>query len=378
MKRKLWFVALGNLSDSFIAATIHCREDVRGLTKLGWDATLFSQANSKIDSHKDFKEVVVCKNRPLIYRLVFELKLILRLLFFEKPDFVLMRGMGLFFFSMMLWFLRIPYGNELCGPPYCFLNNGPWWNISYRTDKFILKRASIIIALTQELANLSKNFIRLETLVAITGVGVDVNSYKFENNPPSTSDFILGFMGTLYENRGLETAFNAMICLHDKGINTKMIIVGDGAFRKKAEQITIDLGISDKVIFRGYVPPSAVGVEMAQCDLTVAFYEHTPELTIGGINPMKVWTSLAIGKPVLLHNPGTFDAYNDIPGIFSCPATEPKEVAEMLRKIWNDNGKNGLANAGLEGRKYITENITWLGHAKVIDETICKRLNITK
>ena len=377
MAQRLWYVSLGNLSKPFIAATIHCREDVRGLRKCGWDATLYTQADGPVSSPDDVDEVVVCKNRPVIYRIVFEVALVIRLILTrQKPDFVLFRGAGQLFLGLALWFGGVPFGVELPGPPQYLLNRRGFWRRGYWSSRFLLRRACAIIVLTRELAELASEVKAPKAIVTVTGVGVNADDYRVAAAARESQHDgpVLGFLGTIHLDRGLNLTLDVVAELNKQNVCATLVVVGDGAGRGQAEQKAAALGISQRAIFKGYVPPDDVSEALGECDLIMALYEHSQYLTVGGINPMKVWTSLAIGKPILLHNPGKFDAYSGIPGIFSCPPTDPVGLAELVAELWRSHGRHGLARAGLAGRQYITENVTWLGHAKIIDKTIAQAL----
>jgi len=377
MAQRLWYVSLGNLSKPFIAATIHCREDVRGLRKCGWDATLYTQADGPVSSSDDVDEVVVCKNRPAIYRIVFEVALVIRLILTrQRPDFVLFRGAGLLLLGLALWLGGVPFGIELPGPPQCLLNGRDFWRRGYWASRFLLKHACAVIVLTEELADLASEIKAPKAIVTVTGVGVNADDYRVAVAARESQHEgpVVGFLGTIHLDRGLNLTLDVVAELNKQNVRAMLVVVGDGAGRGQAEEKAAALGISQKTVFKGYVQPDDVSEALGECDLIMALYEHSQYLTVGGINPMKVWTSLAIGKPILLHNPGKFDAYSGIPGIFSCPPTDPVGVAELVAELWRSHGPHGLAQAGLAGRQYITQNVTWLDHAKMIDKTIGQAL----
>ena len=374
-KKSLWYIALGDLSKPFMAATIHSREDVRGLSARGWDSVLISQSNQKnINSRAN--EKVVCKNRPFYYRLIFELKIIWMLLSSpQKPSFVVFRGTALLLVGLTLKLLRIPFGVELPGPSPCCIETVRWWRWRHRSDLFFLQHASIFIALNQELADLANKYKNEKAIVAVTGVGVNAKDYQIPervNHDPTV--LTIGFLGVLYLDRGLGTIIESLARLVQGNINVNLIIVGDGQARPMAEQKVQELKLADRVTFKGFVPPDQVGGALAETDLMIAIYERTPELVIGGINPMKVWTSLALAKPVLLFNPGKYNAYEEVPGIFSCPDTKSDILAQTVESCWQKFGKDGLAKEGQKGRDYVERNVTWQKHADVIHDTIQRYL----
>jgi len=373
----LWYVALGELSKPYIAATIHCREDVRWLQTCGWDAILYTQADGEFKTPECVKEVAVCRNRPIVFRFFFELLLVLRLLVARrKPAFVMFRGTGTYLIALALRLMGIPYGVEFCGPPSSFVRARTWHDWGYPLTREQLRHARVIIALTQELADLAAKIASPRAVIAVTGVGVNCRDYRIasESGSPHHDGPVLAFLGTIYADRGLGRTLDAVAELHRRGVRARLVVVGDGSDRMRAEQRAADLGLADAVEFKGWVAPENVPEALAECDLLVAMYEHALHLTLGGINPMKVWTSLAVGKPVLLHNPGKYDTYQDVPGIFSCPQTAPTDIADRVVEVWSSCGRDELAAAGMAGRRYVAENVTWLAHVRVIDQSIRQAL----
>lgn len=61
------------------------------------------------------------------------------------------------------------------------------------------------------------------------------------------------FVGRLLWYKGLKLTFDALRILSDKGIDYRMLVVGDGMDRAEMEQYVEDIGISDNVIFTGAV-----------------------------------------------------------------------------------------------------------------------------
>ena len=61
------------------------------------------------------------------------------------------------------------------------------------------------------------------------------------------------FVGRLLWYKGLRLTFDALRLLSDKGIDYRMLVVGDGLDRAEMEEYTESIGIKDKVIFAGAV-----------------------------------------------------------------------------------------------------------------------------
>lgn len=74
---------------------------------------------------------------------------------------------------------------------------------------------------------------------------------RFYNIPDETVLFL--FVGRLLWYKGLRPVFDALKTLADKGLDFRMMIVGDGINRSEMEDYTQELGIADKCIFTGAV-----------------------------------------------------------------------------------------------------------------------------
>lgn len=73
----------------------------------------------------------------------------------------------------------------------------------------------------------------------------------FYNIPDDTVLFI--FVGRLLWYKGLRLVFDALKIIADKGLDFRMMIVGDGVDREEMEDYARELGIADKCIFTGAV-----------------------------------------------------------------------------------------------------------------------------
>lgn len=82
--------------------------------------------------------------------------------------------------------------------------------------------------------------------------GVDVD--KFYPGQSSTDNVTrIGTIRTLTEKYGVEYLIKAFAEICKKYSNVQLEIVGDGPLRASLEQLTIELGVKDKVVFHGYI-----------------------------------------------------------------------------------------------------------------------------
>jgi L-malate glycosyltransferase len=86
--------------------------------------------------------------------------------------------------------------------------------------------------------------------------GVDIN--KFCPSQSNEGDIIrIGTIRTLTEKYGVEYLIRAFAKICKKYSNVQLDIVGDGSLRSSLEQLTIELGINNKVMFHGYINQNA-------------------------------------------------------------------------------------------------------------------------
>ncbi|HKS28045.1 MAG TPA: glycosyltransferase family 4 protein [Pyrinomonadaceae bacterium] len=113
-----------------------------------------------------------------------------------------------------------------------------------------------------------------------------------------SGDFLVGYVGGVDNpNRGLENLVRALPLLIERIPGTRLLIVGDGPLRPTIEALVQELGLSERVIFTGWVPFTEVPAYVKAVQVAVIPHiinEHTNH-TI----PHKLFQYIALGKPVV-------------------------------------------------------------------------------
>ena len=108
---------------------------------------------------------------------------------------------------------------------------------------------------------------------------------------------LLMFQGVLVPWKGVENLLSAMSLVLKRHSQVKIMIVGDGPSLIHLKELSDDLGISENVIFTGWVPFKNMPEYIAACDIGVSLRKKNLA------NEMVVTTALlqffAIGKPVI-------------------------------------------------------------------------------
>lgn len=131
----------------------------------------------------------------------------------------------------------------------------------------VLKKADTIVVPSEKVQHLLAAYdIQLPTYVIPTGINVE----KFSKSPPNCwicrkkqeygipdKNLVLLYIGRLAKEKNIEELLFCMSLLAGKGIT--LLMIGDGPYRNRLEQITAELGLKPYVIWGGMVPPEQVG-----------------------------------------------------------------------------------------------------------------------
>jgi glycosyltransferase involved in cell wall biosynthesis len=106
-------------------------------------------------------------------------------------------------------------------------------------------------------------------------------------------EVFLTFVGKISNNR-LDELFEVLPSLMERLPSLKFIIVGDGPFLEKYQQLTLQLGLGGRVEFCGFVPHEHLPAFLSQADIT-----YSDDWSDIGF-PMKVFEYMAMGSAILV------------------------------------------------------------------------------
>lgn len=243
--------------------------------------------------------------------------------------------------------------------------------ISYIYNKtlgdFLLKNSNVIIATTKSYAEKSIRLKRFKHKIRVIPNGVNLNTFnknidekkiRIHHSIPIQSKIIL-FVGALEMYKGIEYLLKAFKKILNYEKTSYLIIVGMGSILKQLKEMTVELEISDNVIFAGYVSDNDLPYYYSACDLFVL-----PSTSSGeGFGIVQI-EALACGKPVIC---------TDLPGVNEVDKNEvaslhipPKDCDSLANAILELLENEKLAREmGENGRKLVEEKYTW---ARVAEE----------
>jgi glycosyltransferase involved in cell wall biosynthesis len=178
-----------------------------------------------------------------------------------------------------------------------------WWD---RTEMRAVQNADhIVVVIEESKERLIRMGIAGEKISVVLNAE-DIDSFLAIPEQPAiaekySGDFMVGYVGGVDNpNRGLENLVLALPLLLDHIPGTRLLIVGDGPLRPTIEALVNKLGLSEKVIFAGWVPFNDVPAYVKAIQVAVIPHiinEHTNH-TI----PHKLFQYIALGKPVVASN----------------------------------------------------------------------------
>ena len=98
---------------------------------------------------------------------------------------------------------------------------------------------------------------------------IDVDSYAAARHThPHRGQIMIGFAGKLIARKGVDELLRALAVLSDDS-SWNARIIGEGEERESLVELSLALGISSRVEFRGFRNASEMPAELAECDIVV-------------------------------------------------------------------------------------------------------------
>jgi len=165
--------------------------------------------------------------------------------------------------------------------------------------------------------------------------------YKIEEN-----DFVLFFMGWLYDFSGLKEIALDLAKIKNEECGLKLLIVGEGDLYAELKKIQQKYCLQDKIILTGWQPYQKIPEFLKASDLCL-FPAHDNEVT-HNIVPIKIYEYMAAGKPVIATRlPGVVKEFGHSNGVIY--TDEPREVVKRTVRLIKSGD---LAEQGLRAKRF--------------------------
>jgi glycosyltransferase involved in cell wall biosynthesis len=217
--------------------------------------------------------------------------------------------------------------------------------------RFSLNRARVILPVSQNLIEHIQSYGIRNEFIVVPNV---VNTNIFYPAPNSTNSNhrrkrILT-VASLIPIKGIPYLLEALHRVKQRRQDFLLDIVGDGINRAEYEKMTVDLGLSNVVVFHGILKKKKVAEAMRGCDFFVlpSLWENMPVVLI---------ESMACGKPIIATDVGGVTEVIDIESGVLVPPKDSHALEIEIEKILDtlgayDSGK--IARTAIEKFSYET------------------------
>ena len=198
-----------------------------------------------------------------------------------------------------------------------------------------------------------------ESKILAVPVGVDAGALSRQANREIVDKYQLSsskvviYQGTLGKTRQLSVLLEAFLIVKQAVREAKLLIVGEGSDKENLEELAIELGIKDDVIFTGQVLQSEVPDFIAAANIGVS---PIPPLAIYKVSsPIKLLEYMAMQKPVVANReiPEHQEVLEQSGGGISVPFT-PQAFASAIIKLLDNPEK--ATEMGRKGREWVANN----------------------
>ena len=226
----------------------------------------------------------------------------------------------------------------------------------YRTQAFLAQKvraADSVVACVRRNAEMLRLLAGPASRVECVYHGVDLSRFDGTGRAPAPQPLLLS-VGRLVNGKGFEDAIAAMVHLRDSGVAARLVLVGDGPKRATFEALARDLGVADRVEFRGRLTHDELLPLYRSAWLLVAPSKVLPNGRRDGI-PNVVVEAMAMGVPCVGTPVGGLDEVimPDETGSLA-PPSNPAAFARVLETLLRDPEK--IERMGRAGRRLVTRD----------------------
>ncbi|WP_335995216.1 glycosyltransferase [Fusobacterium polymorphum] len=194
--------------------------------------------------------------------------------------------------------------------------------------------------------------------IYITPFGVDTKKFKNFNIEKNKNEIVIGIVKTLTKKYGIEYLIRAIkelenILPEDIFSKIRLVIYGKGELKDKLENLSKELKIDDKVLFKGYISNEDVPIVLNKMDIFVV-----PSILDSESFGVAAVEAMACEVPVIASSVGGLkEVVVDSETGYLVSKKNYKEIADKLKKlILNEELRISLGKAG---RKRVLENYNW-------------------
>ncbi len=234
-----------------------------------------------------------------------------------------------------------------------------WYN---KLDRFALRFFNRIIAVSDEISEYLQQTGVKKVLIKVIPNGVKTeidHAFSLQNKKAKRAlfnirekDFVLGYIGRLSQEKGIEYLIHASSMLEKAIIPIKILLIGDGPQKETLKALAKENGLGTKVFFPGFQSDIEEWIPALDVFILPSFTEGTP---------MSLLEAMAYGIPVVASAVGGVPKIIDSgkTGILVSPG-RPKEIRDNIVRLYdNPSLRNKIGKAGQQKVKEEFDVESW-------------------
>jgi glycosyltransferase involved in cell wall biosynthesis len=244
-----------------------------------------------------------------------------------------------------------PLSAELLGanrfPPFI------WW--LRRCEKLGMGQAHVVIGLMPGIGEyIATHFPRFpQAQVHFIPHALDGQEHlDWDRNSHGGYRYFLGYAGTLGRANDLKTLLQALVILHDMGIDPPTLIIGDGQGSQSLRRMASRL---PHVHFVGWKPRPETLDLLSQCALCYDGFLDIP-LYQYGFSRLKWVDYFLLKKPVIASYSGSFLEFDMHMAGWQVPAQKPILLAQKIQGLYHPGQAGELRKKGEDAYKWLVSN----------------------
>lgn len=173
------------------------------------------------------------------------------------------------------------------------------------------------------------------------------------------------YSGIISEGRGVQQVVKALAHMPES-FAIELLIIGDGIYREKLENLAKEHNVSSKIKFAGWIPSEELPALLASCDIGIIPHKVCDmcNFTI----PNKLFNYMWLGMPIIsTPNRPIVRIINECACGFIVPE-EPKEMAEAICSL--DLSAQNLEKTGQQGQLAVKNKYNWETDSNAIIDTV--------
>ena len=186
-------------------------------------------------------------------------------------------------------------------------------------------------------------------------------------DPPAGRFLAFGFVGNVFENRGLEVVIRAMALATARGSRVKLRITGPSttATRQTLESLSEDLGIGHLVSIEGPVPPEQVPEIYSLSNVALVTYDDSD--ASNDSLPNKLFEAMAAGRCCLTTQA---ESGNVVAAAHAGVQTslDVESMAQTIGELAQDRSR--VAQMGMNGRLASERDYVWSRQARTAIDSV--------